>query len=133
MLDAFNIIIATGAVVEALTREKNDMNDQSNGAVPQESPAATSGLSEAIHQHAQALVKANMTPNGMMGVNPMQLFVDLELANVRIEILFEALVDCGVDPAELTVKLRDKLLAEVKQLSAAPTIEIARGSVPRNG
>jgi hypothetical protein len=108
------------------------MNDRSNGVAPQDSPAATSGLGEAIDQHAQALVKANTLANGMMALNPMQLFVDLELANVRIEVLFEALVDCGVDPAELTVKLRDKLLAEVEQLSA-PQIEIARGSVPRNG
>jgi hypothetical protein len=111
-----------------------DMNDPSNGASPQEgTPASRSGLAEAITQHAQALVKANTNPNGMIGINPMQLFVDLELANVRIEVLFEALVDCGVDPKDLTVKLRDKLLGEVEQLSAAPTIEIARGNVPRNG
>jgi hypothetical protein len=111
------------------------MNDRSNGTAAQdEIPAAHSGLGEAIHAHAQALVKANTNASGMMGINPMQLFVDLELAQVRLEVLFEALVDLGVDPAELTVKLRDKLLAEVEQLSAAtPTIEIARGSIPRNG
>lgn len=105
------------------------------GAPPPENPATTSGLSEAITQHAQALVKANTNASGMMGINPMQLFVDLELANVRIEVLFEALVETGVvDPAELTVKLRDKLLAEVEQLNApASQIEIVRGSVPRNG
>lgn len=112
------------------------MNDRSNGAAPQEpTPAAQSGLGEAIQKHAHALVKANTMPNGMMGVDPMQLFVDLELANVRIEVLFEALVETGVvDPAELTVKLRDKLLAEVEQLNAPSSqIEIVRGSVPRNG
>jgi hypothetical protein len=112
------------------------MNDRSNGAAPPEpTPAAQSGLSEAIHAHAQALVKANTNASGMMGINPMQLFVDLELAQVRLEVLFEALVEFGLDPAELTVKLRDKLLGEVEQLNAAaaPQIEIARGSVPRNG
>lgn len=111
------------------------MNDRSNGAAPPEpTPAPQSGLGEAIQKHARALVKANTMPNGMMGVDPRQLFVDLELANVRIEILFEALVECGVDPGELTVKLRDKLLAEVEQLNAPSSqIEIARGSVPRNG
>lgn len=106
------------------------------GTPPPDNSAIPGGLGEAIKQHAQALVKANTNANGMMGVNPMQLFVDLELANVRIEVLFEALVETGaLDPAKLTVKLRDKLLAEVEQLNAvpAPTIEIARGSVPRNG
>lgn len=112
---------------------EHKFNTNGGGAPPPENPATTSGLSEAITQHAQALVKANTNASGMMGINPMQLFVDLELAQVRLEVLFEALVELGVDPAELTVKLRDKLLAEVEQLSAAPTIEIARGSVPRNG
>jgi len=109
------------------------MTERTNGAAPSE-PPQSSGLAEAITQHAEALVKLNTTPNGMMQINPMQLFVDLELANVRIEVLFEALVETGaVDPAALTVRLRDKLLAEVEQLSVAPQIEIARGSVPRNG
>lgn len=107
------------------------MNERTNGT---DAPPPLNPLGEAIRQHADALVKVNTMPNGMMQINPMQLFVDLELANVRIEVLFEALVETGaVDPAALTVRLRNKLLAEVEQLSAAPTIEIARGSVPRNG
>lgn len=106
------------------------MTERTNGT---DAPAPTNLLAEAIRLHAQALVNANTNASGMMGINPMQLFVDLELANVRIEVLFEALLDCGVDPKDLTLKLRQKLLAEVEQLSAAPTIEIARGSVPRNG
>lgn len=106
------------------------MTERTNGTdAPPPNP-----LGEAIRLHAQALVNANTNASGMMGINPMQLFVDLELANVRIEVLFEALVETGaVDPVALTVRLRNKLLAEVEQLSAGPTIEIARGSVPRNG
>lgn len=110
------------------------MNERLNDAVKQGIEEQKSeSLGAAIKQHADALVKANTMANGMMAINPMQLFVDLQIAQVRIEVLFEALVDCGVDPKDLTARLRDKLLAEVEQLSAAPTIEIARGSVPRNG
>jgi hypothetical protein len=108
------------------------MTERTNGAATQ--PPQSTGLAEAITQHAEALVKLNTTPNGMMQINPMQLFVDLELANVRIEVLFEALVETGVvDPQALTVRLRNKLLTEVEQMRGTPQIEIARGSVPRNG
>jgi hypothetical protein len=109
------------------------MNERTNGATAAE-PPKPSGLGEAITQHADALVKLNTASNGMIQINPMQLFVDLELANVRIEVLFEALVETGVvDPQALTVRLRNKLLTEVEQMRGTPQIEIARGSVPRNG
>jgi len=107
-----------------------------NGAAGPATIAESSGLAGALRAHAQALVKASTAPNGMMmQINPLQMFVDLELANVRIAVLFEALVEThAIDPAALTVKLRDKLLGEVKQLEedAAQKILIARGKVPRN-
>jgi hypothetical protein len=61
------------------------MNDPTNGT---QAPPPT--LSDAIQAHAQALLKANAMPNGMMAINPAQLYCDLELAQVRIEVLFEA-------------------------------------------
>jgi hypothetical protein len=70
---------------DALTEGPTDMNDPTNGT---QAPPPT--LSDAIQAHAQALLKANAMPNGMMAINPAQLYCDLELAQVRIEVLFEA-------------------------------------------
>lgn len=107
----------------------------SNGAAtPDDNPATSSGLSEAIQRHAIALTKAATMPNGMMGINPAQLYCDSELHAVRLEVLFEALVKAHVlDPAELTVRLRDKLNAESDQLdSQQPSqIQVASGHLPR--
>lgn len=113
------------------------MNDRLNGAVKQGiEDLKTETLGGAIERHASTLLKANQLPNGMMQINPAQMYCDLELAQVRIEILFEALVARGmVDPAELTTKLRDKLNAEsdmLQQQLDAPKLEIARGSIPRS-
>lgn len=107
------------------------MNERSNGI----DAAPASALSDAIQQHAAALLRANTNPNGMMAINPAQMFCDLELATLRIEILFEALVDAGIiSPGALVAKLTAKLLAEAEHLNApAPQIEIIRGTVPRNG
>jgi hypothetical protein len=92
--------------------------------------ASSSGLTEAINAHARALIAANTDPNGMMAVNPMEIFVDLELAQVRIEVLFEALCAKGmIDPAALTVMLRDKLLKEVAELDERPRITLPIGNV----
>ena len=110
------------------------MNDQLNGA---HAPPPPNPLGEAIARHASMLLKANSLPNGMMQINAAQLYCDLELAQVRIEVLFEALVVRSiVDPKDLTEKLRDKLNAESDELQAqldTPQLQIARGSVPRNG
>jgi hypothetical protein len=98
-------------------------------------PPPASGLSEAIERHGKTLVKAATNPNGLMAINPAQLYCDSELHAVRLEVLFEALVKAGVvDPAELTVRLRDKLNAESDQLDAqmaTPQIAIAAGPLPR--
>lgn len=104
----------------------------SNGATETaDNPATSSGLSEAIDRHAKSIMKAATMPNGMIGVNPAQLHCDSELHAVRIEVLFEALVEVGVlDPAKLTVRLRDKLNAESDQLET-PQIAIATGNLPR--
>jgi hypothetical protein len=108
-----------------------------NGDKPPQAdnPAAQSGLSEAISRHATALVKAATLPNGMMGINPAQLYCDSELHAVRLEVLFEALLSLNlIDPADLTVRLRDKLNAESDQLEqqlAAPQIALVTGGLPR--
>lgn len=110
------------------------MNERSNrlDAAP---PAST--LAEAIHRHAAALLKASTNANGMMAINPAQLFCDVELANLRIEILFEALVQAGViQTGDLVQMLTAKLLAEAEELGAqalSSQIQIATGRVPRNG
>jgi len=115
------------------------MNESSNGKLPlaaavQDATTPPPTLGEAIQMHAAALLNSSRTPNGMLAINPAQLYCDLQIAAVRIEVLFEALVECGmIDPAAMSAKLRNKLLAEVEQLNAGPQIAIARGSVPRNG
>lgn len=107
------------------------MNERTNGI--DAAPPAPNALGEAIQRHAAALLKANTNPNGMMAINPAQLFCDLELATLRIEILFEALVDMGViSPKQLVAKLTAKLVAEAEELNA-PQLEIASGSILRNG
>jgi hypothetical protein len=107
------------------------MNERTNGI--DAAPPALNPLADAIQRHAAALLKANTNHNGMMAINPAQLYCDLELAQVRIEVLFEALVSTGaVDPQNLTTRLLAKLLEEVEQLNA-PKLEMARGTVLRNG
>lgn len=106
-----------------------------NGAAPPgDNPGTSNGLSDAIARHAAALMKGAIMPNGMMGINPAQLYCDSELHAVRLEVLFEALVKANMlDPAELTVRLRDKLNAESDQLDSQqnPQIQIATGDLPR--
>lgn len=110
-----------------------------NGEKPPagDSPAASSGLAEAIDLHARAMLKAAVMPNGQIGIDPAQLHCDSQLHAVRLEVLFEALVKAGViDPAAITVRLRDKLLAEVRQVEEeqqTPQILTATGMVPRRG
>jgi hypothetical protein len=100
------------------------------------SPASGSGLAEAVRRHQQALVKVNTRPDGAVEVNVGQLFLDLALAEVRIEVLFEILRDeLGVAPATLMRRMRDLLLKNAKELEdlTRPQIAIASGRVPRNG
>jgi hypothetical protein len=123
--------LVRSASTDKLTIRETDMNDCTNGL--EAPPPPINPLAEAIQLHAAALLKANTNRNGMMAINPAQLYCDLELAQVRIEVLFEALVSMGaVDPQDLTLRLRAKLLAEVEQLNA-PQLEIASGSILRNG
>ena len=99
------------------------------------SPSSGSALAAAVTRHHEALIRANTRPDGMMAINPMQMFCDLALAETRLEVLFEFLRDEGtLDPAVLTVKLRDKLLAQAEELEkfTTPQIAIAAGRVPRN-
>lgn len=106
------------------------MNERTNGL---DAAPPANKLGEAIQRHAAALLKANTNSNGIMAIDPMQLFCDLELATIRIEILFEALVDMGVvSPKDLVAKLTAKLLAEAEQLNA-PQLQIAIGTLLRNG
>lgn len=105
------------------------MNERTNGL---DAAPPANALGDAIQRHAAALLKAN-SPNGAMRINPAQLFCDLELATLRIEILFEALVDMGViSPKDLVAKLTAKLLAEAEELNA-PQLQTAIGSILRNG
>jgi hypothetical protein len=101
-----------------------------------ENPATQSGLAEAIQRHAATMVKAVTNPQGLMAINPAQLYCDSELHAVRLEVLFESLVKAGVvDPAELTMRLRDKLNAEsdqLEELQKEPQIQLVTGRVPRN-
>jgi hypothetical protein len=110
------------------------MSDQTTNGASEPNPAVSSGLGEAITRHAAALMKAARMPNGIMGINPAQLYCDGELHAVRIEVLFEALVEAGVlDPATLAVRLRDKLNAESDELEREepPQIQVASGAIPR--
>lgn len=105
-------------------------------AAPADNPAGSIGLAEAIQRHATALMKAATMSNGMMGINPAQLYTDSELHAVRLEVLFEALVVAGVvDPAALTIRMRDKLNAESDQLEQqqTPQIQVASNTLPRRG
>jgi len=109
------------------------MNERTNGTAA--APPANA-LGEAIQRHAAALLKASTNAQGMMAINPAQLYCDVELANLRIEILFEALVQAGViQPGDLVQKLTAKLHFEAGQLEAqdGPQIQLATGSIPRNG
>lgn len=113
---------------------EHKLNDDK--AAPADNPAASSGLAAAIQRHATALMKAATMSNGMMGINPAQLYTDSELHAVRLEVLFEALVVAGVvDPAALTVRMRDKLNAESDQLEQqqTPQIQVANNALPRRG
>lgn len=108
------------------------MNDSHiNGAA--EPPK--SQLGEAIARHASMLLKSNTLPNGMMQINAAQLYCDLELVQVRVEILFEALVDEGIiEPQAMIERLRAKLNAEADAMQAQleePQLQIVRGSIPR--
>ena len=108
------------------------MNDHTNGA-----SAPINPLGDAINRHAAMTLKMATLPNGMLQINPAQLLCDLELAQVRNEVLFEALVTRGLlDPTELAIMLRDKLNAESDEIASQleqPQLEIVRGSIPRNG
>jgi hypothetical protein len=90
-----------------------------------------------VERHQAALLKLNTGRDGMLQVNLGQLFLDLALTEVRIEILFEALRDAKViEPQVLVKMLADRLHAEsqqMEQLAAGPQIAIASGRVPRNG
>lgn len=106
------------------------MNERTNGI---DAPPTPNALAEAIQRHGAALLKANTSSNGMFAINPMQMFCDLELATVRIEMLFEALVEAGIiNPKDLVVRLTAKLLAEAEELNA-PQLEIASGNILRGG
>lgn len=108
------------------------MNDShiNGAAAPAKNP-----LGEAIARHASMLLRSNTLPNGMMQINAAQLYCDLELVQVRVEILFEALVDKGIiEPQEMIERLRVKLNAEadaMQEMLEAPQLEIVRGSIPR--
>lgn len=103
------------------------MSERSNGV---DHTASVNPLADAITEHAKALVKSATQLTGQMTINPVQMYCDLELALVRIEVMFEVLVEVGVlDPARLSIRLRERLLAEVKQLNT-PQLAIVTGSVP---
>lgn len=99
------------------------------------SPASGSGLHEAIQRHAQALANANTRPDGTMQVNLLQMFGDLALAEVRIEILFEAIRDGVSEPHALTKMLTERLHQNARELEdlIKPQIAIPSRRVPRNG
>lgn len=110
------------------------MNEkETNGAAPPEETE----ISLAIKRHAAMLLRINTMPNGMMAINPAQLFCDIELLTVRLEVLFEAMVERGlIDPQALVERMRDKLSAESdemeRQLADGPQLQIVHGSLPRN-
>lgn len=104
------------------------MNDRSNGAADTETVLP---LGQAIKDHATALIKANTRLDGQVQINPLQLYCDVELSAVRLEVLFEALVERGlIDPAVLMTKLSAKLKAETEFMNK-PQLAIERGSVRR--
>lgn len=90
-------------------------------------------LGAAIERHARTLLNLNTLPNGMIQINASQLFVELELTMVRIEVLFEALAEAGIVQAkDLSTKLAAKLNAESDQMQAQinrPQLAIALGSL----
>lgn len=106
------------------------MNEgKSNGAEP---AGPVNPLGDAITEHAKALVKAATQLTGQMTINPVQMYCDLEFALVRIDVMFEALVELGVlDPARLSIKLRDKLKAETEFLKTPQLAIVPAGSVLR--
>jgi hypothetical protein len=105
-----------------------------NGEPHEVPPITAPNLNAAIQRHAQALVKANCNAEGILSINPMQLMCDLALAQTRIEVLFEVIVDyVGPEPKDLVERLCKKLDAEVEQFKAAPAVQVFTGNVPRNG
>jgi hypothetical protein len=95
-----------------------------------DNPAAMSGLREACLLHAQTLIRAISLPSGVVKIDAAQLFVDHELLAVKVALIFEALERLGViDGADMVVRLRDKLLDEVKQMvTEAPRIMVPGAS-----
>jgi hypothetical protein len=101
-----------------------DQHQSSNGATPPVNP-----LGKAIEDHARALIKHSTLPTGQTAINPVQMMLDLALAQVRIEVLFEALVERGLaDPPDLMARLRAKLEAEIEFMNA-PQLALAPASI----
>lgn len=95
------------------------------------SKAPINPLGEALERHARTLLKLNELPNGMIQLNASQLFCDLEVTMVRIEVLFEVLAEAGlVDAKALAERLCAKLNAESDQMQGQinePRIALALG------
>ncbi|HEY1900720.1 MAG TPA: hypothetical protein VGG49_13110 [Steroidobacteraceae bacterium] len=98
---------------------------------PEQSPLQT-----AMARHGKALLELNTDPNtGMIGVDPRQLMIDMELLTVRMEVLFLALIkEHLVDGNKMTVLLTNKLNDEATQMEAAkaaqaPQIQVVPGSI----
>lgn len=104
--------------------------------------AAPPTLADALTMHARALMDASTkinpaTNQANVAINPAQLFCDLALAEVRIELMFTLLVETGIlDGKKAGDRLRTMLLHETEQLNSMKRdpslIQVAHGTVPRN-
>ena len=112
------------------------------GAANEGQPAVS--LAEALEMHTRALlaVSTRVDPQsrqGVVEVNPAQLMTDVAHIELRVDVLFEALVDAGIlQPRAIVDCLRKRLIAETEELSnmkpeVRSLIQVARGNVPRNG
>lgn len=109
-----------------------------NGAAgEQQTPAQACGLTEAIQAHQKAVLAANTRGDGQIAISPMQLFVDAELTQVKVSLLLEVLAEImAVDPADMVVRLRDKLNGETERLNSEAfqrRLAFHSGHVPRKG
>lgn len=105
-----------------------------------ERPPEPSPLQQAIQRHGAALIALNTIqgPRGasQVAVDPRQMMIDIELATVRLEVLFLALIKAGaIDGNVLTELLTNKLNDEALQMEVrrereqGPQIQVAPASL----
>lgn len=101
--------------------------------------AQSSGLPAAMEAHREAVKRTATQPNGTYSVDVLSMLCELELYQLKQEVVFEALVDQGIlDPVKMVQKLTARLEAETKLLNDAHRQRIVQavGGVlrpPRNG